>query len=105
MTLNFRELQSKCAERADSSAFPHGLSDWRLTQWTNALAGEVGETCNYAKKVERDGVNYDKEIGKELADVVIYAAIVAEYVGLDLGEEVRKKFNEVSAKRGVNIKI
>ena len=179
MTLNFQELQRACAEMADSTAFPHGLRDWSLTQWTNALAGETGELCNFAKKVERDEVNYDVDMGKELADIVIYAAIiaeyigvnlhqkfcsafeelkcviprdlrsrgltdwtnmlaartgflcyasecdhedseemrsslfdivaksavVAEYIGVDLGEEVRKKFNEVSEKRGVDIKL
>ncbi len=179
MTLNFQDLQKACAERADSKAFSHGLRDWSLTQWTNALAGETGELCNFAKKVERDGVNHDVDMGKEIADIVIYAIIVAEYVGiefqhdwdfndlndvhlipddlklhplthwtnilaartgalcmfseqnskdkedlwgcllgivihcevvaqyigLDLGEEVRKKFNEVSEKRGVDIKL
>lgn len=174
MTLNFQELQKACAERADSTAFSHGLRDWSLTQWTNALAGETGELCNFAKKVERDSVNHDENMGKELADIVIYAAIiaeyirvklasgdfgslkpainlrsrlltdwtneiaavtgalcsfaahnshdteeihftlfqivtncatVAEYIGLDLGEQVRKKFNEVSDVRGVDIKL
>ena len=143
------------------------------------MAGETGELCNFAKKVERDGVNHDVDMGKEIADIVIYAIIVAEhvgiefqhdwdfndlndvhlipddlrlhplthwtnilaartgalcmfseqnskdkedlwgcllgivihcevvaqYIGLDLGEEVRKKFNEVSEKRGVDIKL
>lgn len=180
MTLNFQDLQKACAERADSKAFSHGLRDWSLTQWTNALAGETGELCNFAKKVERDGVNHDVDMGKELADIVIYgvivveyigtnfvgdnfhcfkdlrnkrsaqdlrsknlthwtnalaartgilcglsesecgvtiaiheavlnvifeSAMVAEYIGLDLDEEVRKKFNEVSDKRGVDIKL
>jgi len=79
VTLNFQELQKACAERADSTAFSHGLRDWSLTQWTNALAGETGELCNFAKKVERDGVNYDVDMGKEIADIIVYAAVIAEY--------------------------
>lgn len=170
--LSFDVLQKACLERANSKAFDHSLRDWSITQWTNALAGETGELCNFAKKVERDGVNYDVDMGKELADIVIYAAIIAayinvdlksslhehfaqgflrsriltdwtndlaaltgslcghaslgaekglvegvlmtivtqcsmiaEYIGLEIDEEVRNKFNEVSEKRGVDIKL
>lgn len=105
MSLDFDTLQAACGERADSNAFKHTLREWLLTQWTNALAGETGELCNFAKKVERDGANNDVAMGEELADIVIYAGIIAEYIGLHLGDEVRKKFNKVSEERGVDIKI
>lgn len=89
-------------------------SDWSLSEWTNALAGEVGEACNIAKKIQRGDFG---EVGsethlravsdflKELADVVTYADICASRVGGHLGEAVRFKFNEVSDRVGVDIKL
>lgn len=85
--------------------FNHKLADWSGSDWGNALAGEVGETCNLIKKLRRnEDIDY-AEIGKELADVITYADLLAQFYGLDLGECVRKKFNEVSDRRGVAIKI
>lgn len=70
--------------------------DWTLTDWACALAGETGEACNLIKKLKRgDRVNRE-DIGKELADVVTYAELLAAALGLDLGRCVQKKFNEVS---------
>ena len=41
-----------------------------------------------------------EQIGKELADIVTYAAVIADMLALDLGECVRKKFNERSEEIG-----
>ena len=38
------------ARRAENAG---GENSWRLTDWTNALAGETGELCNIAKKLNR----------------------------------------------------
>ncbi len=75
---------------------------WRMGQWGNAIAGEVGELCNMIKKRERDGevAISGKDIGKELADIVIYADLIASKIGLNLGECIVHKFNEVSHDRG-----
>lgn len=89
-------------------------SDWSLSEWTNALAGEVGEACNFAKKLhrgdfgEKGSISYregTKLFLKELADVVTYADIAAQQVKGDLGEAVQEKFNEVSDRVGVDIKL
>lgn len=40
--------QKRCEE-----GFGMKLSDWSLSQWSNAVAGETGELCNIIKKVER----------------------------------------------------
>lgn len=40
------------------------------------------------------------DVGKELADVVIYADLWAQHLGLDLEELIRNKFNEVSVRHG-----
>ena len=54
----------------------------------------------------------DDEIAKlqdrlalELADVVIYADLLAERLGIDLGAAVRTKFNEVSDRRNIDIRL
>jgi NTP pyrophosphatase (non-canonical NTP hydrolase) len=68
--------------------------------WSNALAGEVGEACNLTKKAKRDGVLALTAIAKELGDVVIYADHLARSLGLNLRECVIQKFNEVSERVG-----
>ena len=120
--LTFKELSVANRERMPlfknrlgqpAHSQPDG-SDWSLSEWTNALAGEVGEACNFAKKLhrgdygEKDSESYKEGIKlflKELADVVTYADIAAQQVKGDLGEAVQEKFNEVSDRIGVNIKL
>lgn len=83
----------------------HSLEEWSPTDWATALAGECGEACNLIKKMRR-GQDIDiKEIGKELADVVAYADLLAQRLGLSLGELVRNKFNEVSDRVGSLVKL
>ncbi len=89
--------------------FHHTLDSWKTSQWTNAIAGETGEACNIAKKMDRilDGINGNKpedndlkilraNLGKELADIVIYADLAASSLGFDLTDLIVKKFNEKS---------
>ena len=89
----------------------HAINDWSPTDWACAMAGECGEACNEIKKLRRlDGADSSGDIkdrrselidkiGKELADLVIYADLLATRLDLDLGREVVKKFNEVSIRR------
>jgi len=95
----------------------HPIDRWSPTDWGCALAGETGEACNLIKKLRRldtadaadDTVSRRDQIvasiGKELADVVIYADLLAVRLGLDLAGCIRQKFNEVSERRGSNIKL
>lgn len=80
-------------------------SDWSLAEWTNAIAGEVGEACNLAKKLMRGDYGEPgthqfaeglAELRKELADVVIYSDLACFRAQGDLGAEVVDKFNLVS---------
>lgn len=113
--LTFRQLRRANLKRlplfkSRSGAVAHSKpdgSDWNLMQWACAVAGEVGEACNMAKKIERgdfataaDRVKAMREFAKELADVVIYADIAAYQVGEFLDEVVEEKFNEVSVRIG-----
>lgn len=107
LSLRFSQLKNASYRRA-IEAFGHaeGLADWSPAEWTNALAGEVGELCNLTKKLGRGDANIKMEdIGKEIADVVIYADLIATRMGFKLEDLVRQKFNEVSDRRGSDIKL
>src|ERR1051326_2562917 len=66
---------------------------------TNELAGETGEVCNVAKKLERERKGWrgtrdtTEHLAEELADVVICADLVAINAGINLDEAVIAKFN------------
>lgn len=110
-SLTFADIRSVNVRRAEES-FNHRLTDWTIAEWTNAMAGEVGEACNLAKKMIRGDypdmyalADAQRELGKELADVVLYADLAAAFCGIDLGAAVRAKFNEVSRRRGSDIRL
>ncbi|MGE0294918.1 MAG: hypothetical protein AB7P97_21435 [Hyphomonadaceae bacterium] len=96
---------------------PEGLESWSLSDWAVALAGEAGEVCDAVKKLNRvrDGLVGNREgvteetlreaIGKELADTVIYADLLATRLGFDLGWLIQQKFNEVSERTGMPERI
>jgi len=99
-SLSFDELRAANMSRCEGPTFNHGVQDWSPTDWACAMAGECGEACNLVKKLRRgEGVPLD-EIGRELADLVTYADLLAARLGIDLGEWVCMKFNEVSIRRG-----
>ena len=54
----------------------HTGNDWLVEDWLVATMGEVGEALNVIKKYRRDDFktteDFRIELGKELADVVIY---------------------------------
>lgn len=105
--LTFNNLRAANVQRCEDVF--HKLNDWSPTDWACAMAGECGEACNEVKKLRRlDNVtNIESErkelkfkIAKELADLVIYADLLAARLDIDLGQAVINKFNEVSKKRG-----
>ncbi len=75
------------------------------------LAGEVGEACNAAKKLERSklglvgGATNTDALIDEIADVVICCQLVADHIGFDLGAAVARKFNATSDKHGFSVKL
>lgn len=74
----------------------------------NAVAGEVGEAANEIKKIERGDFTLDERrefLGKEFADVAIYLSIVAWRAGIDLGEAIIEKFNEVSERVDSDVRL
>lgn len=87
----------------------------------NELGGEIGEALeqvlllaiaggrvqNTVKKLEREALGLPgsrasvENLGKELGDVVICAALVAEKFGINLDRVVALKFNETTDKVGL----
>ena len=70
-----------------------------LSQWSNAVCGELGELANLIKKIERGDFTLEEarpHLADELADVATYLDLLANRAGVDLGEAVRSKFNRVS---------
>lgn len=98
-------------ERCESpNGFNHKLSDWSLSDWGVAVAGEAGEMCNVIKKLNRcrDGIAGNKEtkeqlmekLKREMGDVVIYLDLLAQTIGCDL-ETIREEvFQRKSAEIG-----
>jgi NTP pyrophosphatase (non-canonical NTP hydrolase) len=108
--INFDHLTEQNFKRCTED-FKHPLESWSIAEWTNAMAGECGEACNITKKLLRfrsgHGHMNDKSegtlrkaLGEELADVVLYADLIASSMGLCLGELVVDKFNKDSLKHG-----
>jgi NTP pyrophosphatase (non-canonical NTP hydrolase) len=93
----------------------HKIEEWSLTDWACALAGEVGELCNFIKKMRRlekgktkGKKSYEElrqEAKKEIGDAFAYLDLLSQCMGLCLEDCVRDKFNEVSDRYGVKIKL
>jgi len=80
----------------------------------NELAGEVGEACNIIKKMERTrlglygGLPYGLArdmLKDELADAIMCIDLIAMDLQIDLGTEVRRKFNKDSISFGFNTRM
>ena len=114
-TLHFSKLREANVRRCEEVF--HKLDDWSPTDWATAMAGECGEVCNEVKKLRRldsaDSVLDSSAmreylttlIGNELADLIIYADLLAARMGIDLSERIKFKFNEVSDKRKSTVKL
>ncbi len=94
----------------------HGLREWSPAEWTNALAGEVGELCNLTKKIlrhdlgiqqlaEQEGRDYHnpgvrswlvERAAEEIAVSFIYLDLVATRLGLNLYDIIVDKWNLTS---------
>lgn len=118
--LSFQDLRK--ANLLRDKEIYNDLPRWNEMQWACALSGEAGEAANKAKKLWKisdkidsvmsdvsldklDSVekNYEYErellvdgIAEELADVLIYVDLFAQYLNVNLEDELIKKFNSKS---------
>jgi NTP pyrophosphatase (non-canonical NTP hydrolase) len=91
------------------------LTNWSLSDWAVAFAGEAGELCNVVKKLNRvrDGLVGNREsndtlcvmLRAEIADCYLYLDLFAQAAGVSLAEAVRDKFNAVSERNGFAEKL
>jgi NTP pyrophosphatase (non-canonical NTP hydrolase) len=106
--LDFKTLAKANLERCESAFHP--LEDWTAMEWAVCVGGEFGEMAELLKKLKGgDFKGRETEtvenIGREIADQIIYLDLLAQRLGLDLGTAVRRKFNEGSDRYGSPIKI
>lgn len=103
LPLNFQALQAANRGRMEDVPLFAKCKNWTAAQWFQALVGEIGEYANFAKKLDRGDLTpaqFRVEAAKELADAQHYLSMLADHLGIDLGEATRDKFNEVSIRVG-----
>ena len=108
--VTFESLRNANVQR-EITAYKYRLCrNWTLSDWTNAMAGEAGEACNLTKKISLSDdeiaiQRFRADLSKEIADIVIYADLLAHKLGKNLPEIIQEKFNEVSERIGSNIRL
>lgn len=89
--------------------FKHKLESWSEAEWTNAIAGEIGElliVCNTVKKLIRfrdnvqgnfkpneDLLTLKIKAAEELADIIIYADLTLARLGFNSNDVIKQVFN------------
>jgi NTP pyrophosphatase (non-canonical NTP hydrolase) len=86
------------------------MTEWSALEWAGAMCGEAGEAANAAKKLKRLESGGDRHIasisqarqsvGKEIADTILYAVLVAARCGIDLENTLVEVFNKKSDEYG-----
>lgn len=114
MSLTIKELARVSVDRGRRW---RAGEEWLVVDYTNALAGEVGEACNAAKKLRRlqlrmsnvnsaSGRELASEeaaraaIAKEAADTVLYVPQLFDLLGIDMEQTLVEVFNEKSVEHG-----
>ena len=67
------------------------------------MGGECGECLNFIKKMRRGEKIPIESVAFELADIIIYADLLAARLNIELDKYIVKKFNKVSKKKRCNI--
>lgn len=115
MKLSIKQIVEKSETRSDRW---HGgdMNNWSALEWAGAMCGEAGEAANAAKKLKRleDGIATKNEadrryetlfeareaVGKEVADTILYAVLLASRVGVDIEKILAEVFNKKSEEYG-----
>jgi len=101
--LTFKRFHAVNTARAHAD-IKHSHS-WTPLAWGGALAGEVGELCNYLKKMSR-GDKIEKEaLAHEIADIMTYLSLISDQLDIDMEEVIVEKFNLVSKRWGSSFKL
>ncbi len=114
MAMDISKFQQVNEERAKRW---HKGGDWNLLEWAGAMCGEAGEAVNVAKKLKRvesklqninapgrslvDVESARIEVGKEVADTILYGLLLMARVGIENPERVLADvFNKKSKEYG-----
>jgi len=118
-SMTFDRLRRTNAERCEQF---HPLDSWLPSQWSNAMAGECGETCNLTKKMDRVWPSNQFKVamnktedqrmedliahcGREIGDVILYADLLCSRLGLKLEDCVRESFNQKSDELSIDVHL
>ncbi len=99
--LRIATLQKRAVERHEE--LKDGSEDWGIDALALAAAGPVGYITHLLTTQRRGFDVKDDEIYDEIADAIIYLALLCEEMGGDLAEVLIRKFNENSKHEGVDI--
>lgn len=80
-------------------------NNWIPLSWGGALAGEVGELCNFLKKMSRGDKIKKKELAHEIADIMTYLSLLSDQLDIDMEKAIIEKFNIVSKRWGSKFKL
>jgi NTP pyrophosphatase (non-canonical NTP hydrolase) len=75
------------------------------------VAGEAGEVCEAVKKFLRaqrgiKGTTADvSKVADEMGDLMVSLDLLADELGIDLGDATRRKFNATTAKYGLTVTL
>lgn len=105
--MKFNKLSKANKERSPLIQQHFDIQDWSLGDWCTKVGEEYGEVCRAIIRIMRgkDIEEHKKNLGEELADLVVSADLLACHAGINLEEEIKKKFNSTSDKYGINIKL
>lgn len=102
--MTFDEYQ----EQAMDTLIRHPDSLMNKTILAMGVAGEAGEVIEKWKKIVayKDGVISDeerKELGKELADVIWYIAVLARELGLSFDDIMQQNLEKLQSRKTRNV--
>lgn len=106
-------LQSlSVSNRSRALRWHNGAEPWTGADWSNAMCGEAGEAANVVKKLRRhetgiesqyntpDVTTLKLQLAEEIADIILYADLLAAHYEIELAGAVIAKFNKVSEAQG-----
>ena len=97
------------------NGFKHPIDKWDTSDWFLAILGELGESANVAKKLNRvrDDIRGNKEptdelevkLRKELADTFVYLDLIAQYLGFNIFDVAIEVWNAKSKEIGYPVRL
>ena len=101
--LTFRHFHEVNVTRSKADV-KHSIH-WTPMEWGCALSGEVGELCNFLKKMSRGDKIPKKHLAHEIGDIMTYLSLLADNLDIELEPAIVEKFNIVSKRWGSKYKL